>query len=481
MAEHRNSHCGNVFLGIVFGMSVLVSSGLAQTLGNNAIFNANNNVVQSPAFIDAVGYGVKPDVCQTIQSILANPLYPSSGTIVDARGVVGLTSMTCAASPWTGSAIGKKATILLPAGTIVIPGTWVLPPNTRLIGQGDSINSSTSSTGTTIQVCTTINTCQKAFSGTDILDLGNSSVCPSNICTGISVENLVLDGQGQNGLNGIVNKFSQDRTYVDHVGIYQVIGTGLLVSYSGASGSGNLSGPYTNITFNTGAWTTSVGTACASILGSASVPVATKGIRDLTCLSNATPDAAVLLDASNNSIRDLGVNGFRDGIQIGNNADAHANVLTNIHNAGTFQSRYLIHICSPNHPSNGQACANTNHSVSDLVIMGAVAPPYNCPTGSPCVDADATIDDDVTSSFLSTIQGDNAISMYVLGESANPSNGGYTRYTTSPNVPSWGFWTSSSSPTGTACSPGSLLSNVNSGASPTFYVCKANAQWASVN
>jgi uncharacterized repeat protein (TIGR03803 family) len=40
---------------------------------------------------------------------------------------------------------------------------------------------------------------------------------PSGGCTGISVENLTLDGQGQS-INGVSNAFSQDSSYVNHAG-----------------------------------------------------------------------------------------------------------------------------------------------------------------------------------------------------------------------------------------------------------------------
>jgi hypothetical protein len=60
------------------------------------------------------------------------------------------------------------------------------------------------------------------------------------------VENLTLDGQG-GSINGIVNQYSQDFSYVDHVSLYQIRGTGL-----SASGSANNSGPYSNITFDLG-------------------------------------------------------------------------------------------------------------------------------------------------------------------------------------------------------------------------------------
>ena len=156
--------------------------------------------------------------------------------------------MTCAAgtTPWNNGTtfVNVPSTILLPAGTIVIPKTWVLPNNTTLIGVGDALPSTSSASSTTIQAC--LNSC--SFTGTDMIDLGTSTLCPLHgeipVCNSVSVENLVLDGQGQT-INGIVNSNSQTGSYVDHVSLYQILGTGLL-----AESNANNSGPYSNITFD---------------------------------------------------------------------------------------------------------------------------------------------------------------------------------------------------------------------------------------
>jgi hypothetical protein len=49
------------------------------------------------------------------------------------------------------------------------------------------------------------------------------------------VERLTLDGQAES-IDGIVNQLSQNNTYVDHVTLYQILGTGLAISNSGSSG-----------------------------------------------------------------------------------------------------------------------------------------------------------------------------------------------------------------------------------------------------
>jgi hypothetical protein len=226
--------------------------------GKNALCTTAPNcspTVATTAFIDASVFlnpGVQgKDLCDTIFGILTSAFgntYPTTGAVVDARGISG-SALTCTlGSPWTEStSVIVPSTLLLPAGTILIPSAWVLPPNTHVIGQGDNIGS-----GTTLQACNQpVNGC---FTDTAMIQFGLSSLC-TTACTGIPLENLNLDGQGQmiNGqaINGIVNGFSQDLSYVDHVSLYQIIGTGLSVT-----GNANNSGPYSNITFDTGAYAT---------------------------------------------------------------------------------------------------------------------------------------------------------------------------------------------------------------------------------
>jgi hypothetical protein len=229
------------------------------TLGQNGVYNAtcnngNPGVVGSPAFIDASMFlppnsTLGRDLCDAIYRLLSGfagfPPYPASGAVIDARGVSGTTNLTCShGSPWTegSTTVNAPSTILLPATTaaapITIPSTWSLPPNTHLIGEGDSILPTGLTLGTTLLA-------HGSFTaGTAMISLGLSSHCTP--CTGISVENLTLDGQGQ-AIDGIDNGFAQDLSYVDHVGLYRILGSGLAVS-----GAVNNSGPYSNINFDLG-------------------------------------------------------------------------------------------------------------------------------------------------------------------------------------------------------------------------------------
>jgi hypothetical protein len=274
---------------------------LAQAVGDDAVYNSTNGIAFSPSFIDASTFlppnsTLGRDLCDAIYRLFTGfsgfPPYPAAGAVVDARGVSGA-NLTCShGSPWAegSSTVSTPSTILLPATTaaapIVISTPWVLPSYTHLIGQGDAITS-VSPLGTTIQVSGT-------FSGSSsMIQFGSSSGC----CTAISVENLTLDGKAKTGVSGIVNQYAGDLSYVDHVGLYRILGTGLSVS-----GSANKSGPYSNITFDLGGNSGTNSTTCASINGL----TGTRGIHGLTCISeNNVPPAAVLLDSSNNSIEDL--------------------------------------------------------------------------------------------------------------------------------------------------------------------------------
>jgi hypothetical protein len=203
----------------VFPTAVL-AQGLPPNQGNNAVYyqsGSSGTCCQgSGAFIDAsVFTSLTQTVCQTLYDVLVASSYPSTGTVIDARGLNSTnTNMTCAAgwTPWNNGAtfLDKSSTILLPAGTIVIPTPWVLPQYAHLIGVGDSIVSASgtwTTSGTTIQACKSSSpSC--TFSG-DMIDFGGSPACSS--CTDISIENLALDGQGQS-INGIVNQYSQALT-----------------------------------------------------------------------------------------------------------------------------------------------------------------------------------------------------------------------------------------------------------------------------
>ncbi len=163
--------------------------------GQNAVYNSTSGIVGSSAFIDAsmfAGNLTNPNFCSVVNYVLVHvvqPTYPN-GAVIDTRALPSSnppTSMTCSASPWDGITNPPPSTILLPAtgGTtpspIVIPTTWVLPSNTHLIGEGDGTPTASSAPGTTIRA-------SGALTTGAMIQFGSSTVCPSSVCTGISVE-----------------------------------------------------------------------------------------------------------------------------------------------------------------------------------------------------------------------------------------------------------------------------------------------------
>jgi hypothetical protein len=226
----------------------LAAQGTQGTQGQNAVYNANSNCCKgSSAFIDASMFVTQTglDLCGVLNGILSNGFI--SGSIIDARGLPSTTvSMTCATNttPWSinGNAtiLNVPSTILLPAtaGTsITIPLTWILPAGTHLIGQGDN-DPASGTPGTRIVA-------GSGLTGA-MIQFGSSGLC-SSPCRDITVEKLTLYGGSGATLNGIVNAYAGDHSWVDHVSIYQILGVGLSVS-----GIANDSGPYSNIMFDTG-------------------------------------------------------------------------------------------------------------------------------------------------------------------------------------------------------------------------------------
>ena len=75
------------------------------TRGQNTVYSSTTNKVGSSAFIDASMFSASAtDICGVLYFILKGTSYPSTGAVVDARGLSSSnTSMTCAANatPWT--------------------------------------------------------------------------------------------------------------------------------------------------------------------------------------------------------------------------------------------------------------------------------------------------------------------------------------------------------------------------------------------
>jgi hypothetical protein len=425
----------------------------AQTgvIGNNAVYSSGTTVTGSSAWIDASVFA-GTDVCAKVNAVFkstANP-YPAAGAVIDARGVNPGTTQTCSINFWSGVTTPPPSTILLPPGTIIINNGITLPNRTRLIGAGGG--SLTSNSGDTIIEA------GSSFSGSMFL-MGNPTFC-GTACTGISLENLWLNGEGQS-INGVLNQYGQELSYVRRVTFYQLLGTALSLTNANAVNSG----PYSELACSLGSYSASASstTACVQIKG-----VSTRGLHGMTCTGNTggsgtIPNAGIFLDASNNSIEDVHVEGFGDGVRIGSNASAQSDVLFNI--SGGTNVTNVINITN-----------SSGKTVSDLSLMAITNGAVGGSGG-----ATNTIADSRTSTTLT----DATVGMYVLGETMTSGSStiiGESRFTSSPNAATWGV--GSGTPSGSTCKIGSLFSNTAGTSGKTWYVCTASGSsttWTDIN
>jgi hypothetical protein len=440
--------------------------------GDNAVWLNSTTIAGSTAFVDAsvfTGSGVN-DLCGKIYAAIKSvPIgISNNGVVIDARGI-NTGSNTCANTPWFNGTnfVTTPTKILLPSGTILISSTWVIPNLTRVFGEGNNPTD-----GTTIQACKTPGCSQNFATGTPMIQFGTSSgslACPASSCSGIAVQDVFLDGQGLS-IVGIQNSNSGDLSYVDHVNLYHILGTALVVTGSPTQNSG----PYSNIASS--AKTGNSGTVCVKLQASS-----TRGIHGLTCTADGTPAAGILLDGSNNTLEDIHMEGYSDAILVGSNANAQGNVLIGVNGSdGAGQMTNVVHICGPNLPAYGSPnplCLTTTNLVTDLAILGTRAENiHNTITNN--------LQDDVNATLISFLE-DPHVLLYALGNTITGTTGGYSRYTTSapkpsttpPPVPTWGVGALGSSPPSGTCPAGALFSNTTgtSGGKDTLWVCVGTA------
>jgi hypothetical protein len=420
--------------------------------GDPVIYNQTQTT--SHAYIDASMFiGTSTDFCTVLnQALLALAGRPSGIMgVIDARGV-NPSAMTCNSNPWTGFSAGHVpvSVILLPAGTIKMNATWILPSGTRLIGEGgeDPGSSALGTTRTILQA--------QAFS-TPIIQMGTSSPC-----RGVSIEDLVLDGNGLL-IDGIDNQYCQELSYVNHVSIYRAGAKGLNIF-----GSATNSGPYTNITFDLGTATPSSATVCAYLT------VSTRGIRGMTCTTDTynaiSTDAIQLLPtAAGNSIEDVRIEGFQNGIYVNASDIVLMNILGDSKTTNASQIVSVVNLAAL--------------SVSNVTMIGIT---NNCSTTNSCgtlANNDSITDNTTSPAIHLSVTSDSFVGMYSVGSAIVPGSvSPVSRFTTSTSMPSW--LVGAGVPTGpcnTSTSPaaGSLYSNSSSGAG--LYVCSAaTSQWTLV-
>ncbi len=447
-------------------LSVFSSRAAAQGVeGQNDVYSSTFGQVGSSAFIDASvfqGHGQGADLCDTIYQILTGGFkntYPAAGAVIDARGISGA-ALTCTlGSPWLesgGSYANFPSTILLPAGIILIQTKWTLPDGTKIIGEGTGgveVNGSiTLVSATTIQACNTgmNSSCTKNFVDTVMIQMGGTNCTGSNsTCHSVGIEDLSLDGQGAS-ITGISNSNSVELSYVNRVNLYR-LGLGLSIT-----GLAQNSGPYSNIIFDTGG---SANTGqCVEIGLTAG---GTRGIRGLTCIASSDSTVAISLDSSYNSLEDIRIAGFYDGIRVGSNSTS--NVLRNIYG----DTEIPLSINTP--PVN---VVHIEQGATNTVIMGL----SNAGSGT------VTIQDDNLNKTLPSIY-DQTVGLYAIG-SVDNNSGGYSRLTTSPSANTWAAGYGDLTPNTTCSVPGSIYSNATAGqtggGSYGLWVCAGRGSWQSV-
>jgi hypothetical protein len=237
----------------------------------------------------------------------------------------------------------------------------------------------------------------------------------------------------------------------------------------GATGSG----PYSNLNISCPGPVS----ACSNQI-CIQIQAQTRGVHGITCVATSNPNTlplgAIYLDASNNTIEDVHVEGFNDAIVVGDlNVPVSGNTILNVTGAyGKGPVREVVHICKPGMQTG--ACSTSNGQVTDLTLKGI----RSVGSGTPPSLSAVTIQDDVTGTAINSSTGIGYVGLYVLGEALlNGGNSpvGYSRFTTSPvnnsagGVPTWG---SGASPANSsACNTGVVYSNTNGSSNSTIFVC----------
>jgi hypothetical protein len=169
------------------------------------------------------------------------------------------------------------------------------------------------------------------------------------------------------------------------------------------------------------------------------IDVQTRRLHGITCNGNGKTgkNPGIVVNASNNSIENVFMQAFWDGIEIGNITSAVGNVvISNVEGAtGTLGGvMNTVHICGL-HSGKFGACSTTQTAVTDVTILGAT----NKSGGT-----SLSVQDDVTGTSIAG-SGSLTTGMYILGESV--AGVGYSRFaspspssssTGSTVVPTWG-------------------------------------------
>jgi hypothetical protein len=237
-------------------------------------------------------------------------------------------------------------------------------------------------------------------------------------------------------------------------------------------------------------------TACVDI------EAQTLGLHGITCIGavdvsgvgggNSKEDAAIYVNASNNSIEDVHVEAFWDAVEVGDIACSPTScpvgnvVVSNLrgstNGSGLGPVTNEVHICGSNYPNGNSStfgsCNITTGTVRDVTILAS-----NDNNGGQYT---TSVLDDVTGTAIAAPNSGGAQSLaaiYALGYEVGGGSGGYSRFTTTPSVtnsstggtmvPTWGV--GDTSVTGSPCNtPGSVYSNTAGASNTSVYVCTYN-------
>jgi hypothetical protein len=450
--------------------------------GNNAIWADSTHISPSTAYIDADVFATAnggpggSDLCAILNYIYTNSIIPAGGAVIDARGIAVGQTRPCTVNPWNAVSNPPPTTVLLPSGGIFLEAQWTVPSGTHLIGERRNTN---------IGIYTT-----NSIGSGYMIQMGPLAPCscPAAGCAPVVLEQIVLQPNVSVSTNvsGIDNECSGPLSYLDHIAFFDLAGVGVKVG-AGAAGSG----PYTDLSYTAGDFckTQGSGVSCPSQCVNLQAP--TRGVHGITCTmksditTNRADEAAIIVDGQN-SIEDIHIEGFYDGVLLGNTSAAAGSTLLHLTsgNGGLSSGPVLntVHICNPASPAAGSAC--TSYSSTDPGDITISDVTNN--TGSALL-----IKDDVTSTNVGVPPGsaiEYVTGLYVLGESVA---GGYSRFSTTPattpapGTPTWGVANLGSTLPSTPCPAGSVFSNTGgSTKANTVYVCEfsgSSTVWNAVN
>src|SRR5258708_18765245 len=492
---------------------------MAQSEGNNAVavLDSQGHIKLGAAssYIDAAPFYqslANLDLCLTLQYILTQSTFTSgsnyaatypNGAVIDARGILpgSANGLTCNVNPCVGrgGTATSPATILLPGATIAITQPWILPSNTRVIGEGSGPQNYTAlgNFGN--------------FSGNQMIQMGIAGT--TSPATGVVVEHLQLEGGGKGNYDGIDVVNAADGSYVDDLDIKGIGAQPSFVHLSSVCGTSTAtslcigpnatySGPYTNLNIVPSFPCSTQTEVCKQTAG-VKIQAQTRGLRNITCVATSHNDsnwplAAIYLDSYGTSIENVHVEGFKDDIVVGDYSDAQGdlaiigwtaptqnpiysvsgNTIANVVGAtGSGPLQNTVHICSPNVAS--LACSGNgaiSGGINDFVVLQAK-------NGGGASNTEAVQDDN-----LSVNTSNNGAVVYAgLYAVGRPNTtGGYARFTTMPGNSATAVNPTSAvgaaNSLGASCTNyGAIYSNPNGGGegANTIYVCSGKV-WVAI-